>query len=120
MTNFTPCKGSVEMGGGEVHEIKGRGDLGIDFFSGVESLRMLIQNVAYVPTLKSHLISVSKAIEQGHKFGIDIPGLIMESKSTGDKIPLPPAGGYAPLLRPPSCGLRTSPHSNHPRAFAHH
>ena len=31
MTNFTPCKGSVEMGG-EVHEIKGRGDFGIDFF----------------------------------------------------------------------------------------
>ena len=63
------------------------------FFSGVESLRMLIQNVAYVPTLKSHLISVSKAVEQGYKFGIDIPGLIMESKSTGDKILLPPAGG---------------------------
>ena len=32
MTNFTPCKGNVEMGGGEVHEMKGRGDLGIDFF----------------------------------------------------------------------------------------
>ena len=23
MTNFTPCKGNVEIGGGEVHEIKG-------------------------------------------------------------------------------------------------
>ena len=33
MTNFTPCKGNVEMGGGEVHEIKGRGDIGIVFFS---------------------------------------------------------------------------------------
>ena len=38
MTNFTPCKGNVEMGGGEVHEIKVRGDIGIDFLSGVESL----------------------------------------------------------------------------------
>ena len=91
MTNFTLCKGNVETGGGEVHEIKGRGDLGIDFFSGVESLRMLIQNLAYVPTLKSRLISISKAVEQGYKFGIDIPGLIMGSKSTGDKMLLPPA-----------------------------
>ena len=38
MTNFTPCKGNVEMGGGEVHEIKVRRDIGIDFLSGVESL----------------------------------------------------------------------------------
>ena len=39
------------------------------------------------------MISVSKAVEQGYKFGIDIPGLIMDSKSTGDNILLPPAGG---------------------------
>ena len=37
------------------------------------------QNVAYVPTLKGHLIPVSKAVEHGYKFGIDIPGLITES-----------------------------------------
>lgn len=59
MTNFRPCNKHLRVAGGETHSIKGRGNLVIDFQSSEAMMRMELIDVAYVPTLSYHLISIS-------------------------------------------------------------
>ena len=54
----------------------------------MESVRLQLHEVAYVPKLSYHLLSLSKAVEQGHKYIGDKNGLTMMLKS-GKKLLVP-------------------------------
>ncbi|CAM9443784.1 unnamed protein product, partial [Ascophyllum nodosum] len=88
MTNFQPCNKSLRVANGVTLPIEGKGNLVVEFQSGLESVRLQLHKVAYVPKLSYHLLSLSKAVEQGHKYIGDKNGLTMILKS-GKKLLVP-------------------------------
>ena len=87
-TNFQPCNKSLRVANGVTLLIEGKGNLVVEFQSGLESVRLQLHEVAYVPKLSYHLLSLSKAVEQGHKYIGDKNGLTMMLKS-GKKLLVP-------------------------------
>ena len=88
MTNFQPCNKSLRVANGVTLPIEGKGNLVVEFQSGLESVRLQLHEVAFVPKLSYHLLSLSKAVEQGHKYIGDKNGLTMMLKS-GKKFLVP-------------------------------
>ena len=88
MTNFHPCNKSLRVANGVTLPIEGKGNLVVEFQSGLESVRLQLHGVAYVPKLSYRLLSLSKAVEQGHKYIGDKNGLTMMFKS-GKKLLVP-------------------------------
>ena len=88
MTNFQPCNKSLRVADGATLPIEGKGNLVVEFQSGLESVRLQLHEVAYVPKLSYHLLSLSKAVEQGHKYIGGKNGLTMMLKS-GKKLLVP-------------------------------
>ena len=88
MTNFQPCNKSLRVANGVTLPIKGKGNLVVEFQSDLESVRLQLHEVAYVPKLSYHLLSLSKAVEQGHKYIGDKNGLTMMLKY-GKKLLVP-------------------------------
>ena len=88
MTTFQPCNNSLRVANGVTLPIEGKGNLVVEFQSGLESVRLQLHEVAYVPKLSYHLLSLSKAVEQGHKYIGDKNGLTMMLKS-GKKLLVP-------------------------------
>ena len=66
MINFQPCNKSLRVANGVTLPIEGKGNLVVEFQSGL--VRLQLHEVAYVPKLRYHLLSLSKAVEQGHKY----------------------------------------------------
>ena len=101
MTNFQPCDKSLRVANGVTLPIEGIGNLVVEFQSGLESVRLQLHGVAYVPKLSYHLLSLSKTVEQGHKYIGDKNGLTMILKF-GKKLIVPnvknmyPTYGYRP------------------------
>ena len=88
MTNFQPCNKYLRVANGVTLPIEGTGNLVVEFQSGLESVRLQLHEVAYVPKLSYRLLSLSKAVEQGHKYIGDKNGLTMMLKS-GKKLLVP-------------------------------
>ena len=88
MTNFQPCNKSLRVANGVTLPTEGKGNLVAEFQSGLESVRLQLHEVDYVPKLSYHLLSLSKAVEQGHKYIGDKNGLTMMLKS-GKKLLAP-------------------------------
>ena len=88
MINFQPCNKSLRVANGATLPIEGKGNLVVEFQSGLESVRLQLHEVAYMPKLSYHLLSLSKAVEQGHKYIGDKNGLTMMLKS-GKKLLVP-------------------------------
>ena len=88
MTNFQPFNISLRVANGVTLPIEGKGNLVVEFQSGLESVRLQLHEVAYVPKLSYNLLSLSKAAEQGHKYIRDKNGLTMMLKS-GKKLLVP-------------------------------
>ena len=88
MTNFQPCNKSLRVANGVTLPIEGKGNLVVEFQSGLESVRLQLHEVAYVPKLSYHLLSLSKTVERGHKYIGDKNGLTMMLKS-GKKLLVP-------------------------------
>ena len=80
MTNFQPCNKSLRVANGVTLPIEGKSNLVVEFQSGLEPIRLQLHEVAYVPKLSYHLLSLSKAVEQGHKYIGDKNGLTMMLK----------------------------------------
>ena len=78
----------MRVANGVTLPIEGKGNLVVEFQSGLESVRLQLHEVAYVPKLSYHLLSLSKAVEQGHKYIGDKNGLTMMLKS-GKKLLVP-------------------------------
>ena len=88
MANFQPCNKSLRVANGVILPVEGKGNLVVEFQSGLESVRLQLHEVAYVPKLIYHSISLSKAVEQGHKYIGDKNGLTIMLKS-GKKLLVP-------------------------------
>ena len=88
MTNFQPCNKSLRVANGVPFPIEGRGNLVVEFKSGLESVRLHLHELAYVPKLSYYFKSLSKAVEQGHKYIGDKNGLTMMLKY-GNKLLVP-------------------------------
>ena len=88
MTNFQPCNKSLRVANGVTLPIEGKSNLVVDFQFGLESVSLQLHEVAYVPKLSYHLLSLSKAVEQGHKYICDKNGPTMMLKS-GKKLLVP-------------------------------
>ena len=88
MTDFQPCNKSLRVANGVTLPIEGKGNLVVEFQSGLESVRLQLHEVAYVPKLSYHLLSLSNAVEQGHKYIGDKNGLTMMLKY-GKKLLVP-------------------------------
>ncbi|CAN0478849.1 unnamed protein product, partial [Ascophyllum nodosum] len=88
MTNFQPCDKSLRVANGVTLPIEGIGNLVVEFQSGLESVRLQLHGVAYVPKLSYHLLSLSKTVEQGHEYIGDKNGLTMMLKF-GKKLIVP-------------------------------
>ena len=88
ITNFQPCNKSSRVANSVTLPIEGKGNLVVEFQSGLESVRLQLHEVTYVPKLSYHLLSLSKAIEQGHKYIGDKNGPTMMLKS-GKKLLVP-------------------------------
>ena len=78
----------MRVANGVTLPIEGKGNLVVEFQSGLESVRLQLHEVPYVPKLSYHLLSLSKAVEQGHKYIGDKNGLTMMLKS-GKKLLVP-------------------------------
>ncbi|CAM9359721.1 unnamed protein product, partial [Ascophyllum nodosum] len=81
MTNFQPCNKSLRVANGVTIPIEGKCNVVVEYQSGLESVRLQLHEVAYVPKLRYHLLSLSKAVEQGHKYIGDKNGLTIMLKS---------------------------------------
>ena len=81
MTNFQPYNKSLRVANGVTLPIEGKGNLVVEFQYGRKYVRLQLHEVAYVPKLSYHLLSLSKAVEQGHKYIGDKNGLTMMLKS---------------------------------------
>ena len=81
MTNFQPCNKSLRVANGITLPIEGKGNLVVEFQSGLESVRLQLHEVVYLPKLSYHLLSLSKAVEQGHKYIGGKNGVTMMLKS---------------------------------------
>ena len=68
MTNFQPCNKFLRVANGVTFPIEGKGNLVVEFQSGLESVPLQLHEVAYVSKLSYHLLSLSKAVEQGRKY----------------------------------------------------
>ena len=82
MTNLQSCNKSLQVANGVTLPIEGKGNLVVEFQSGLESVRLQLHEVAYVPKLSYHLLSLLKAVEQGYKYIGDENGLTMMLKSS--------------------------------------
>ena len=63
MTNFQPCNKSLRVANGVALPIEGKGNLVVEFQPGLEFVHLQLHEVAYVPKLSYHLLSLSKAVE---------------------------------------------------------
>ena len=81
MTNFHQCNKPLRVANCVTLRIEGKGNLVVEFQSGLESVRLQLHGVAYVPKLSYYLLSLSKAVEQSHKYIGDKNGLTMMLKS---------------------------------------
>ena len=90
-TDFQPGNKSLRGTIGVTLLIEGKGNLVVEFQSGLEFVRLQLHEVAYVPKLSYHLLPLSKAVEQGHKYIGDKNGLIMMLKF-GEKLLVPNVG----------------------------
>ena len=78
----------MRVANGVTLPIEGKGNLVVEFQSGLESVRLQLHEVAYVPKLSYHLLSLSRAVEQGHKYIGNKNGLTIMLKS-GKKLLVP-------------------------------
>ena len=88
ITNFQPCNKYLRVTNGVTLAIEGKCNLVVEFQSGLESVRLQLHEVAYVPKLSYHLLSLSKAVEQGLKYIGDKNGVTMMLKF-GKKLLVP-------------------------------
>ena len=96
MTTFQPCNKSLRVANGVTLPIEGIGNLVAEFQSGLESVRLQLHGVAYVPKLSYHLLSLSKTVEQGHEYIGDKNGLTMMLKF-GKKLIVPNVKNMYPI-----------------------
>ncbi|CAN0562204.1 unnamed protein product [Laminaria digitata] len=91
MTNYRPCNKFLRIASGAELPIEGRGNLVVDFQSGQGSVRQVLYNVAYVPSLSYHLFSLPACVGQGHTYVGDSTGITVNFKS-GDSLLVPLVG----------------------------
>ncbi len=91
MTNFRPCNKVLRVANGAHLPIEGHGNLVVEFQSGQGSVRMELFNVAYVPALSYHLLSLPMAVAQGHTYTGDEKGITVHMKS-GEELLVPLVG----------------------------
>ena len=91
MTNYRPCNKFVSVASGKQLPIEGHGNLVVDFQSGQDFVRIELLNVAYVPSLGYHLLSIPSCIGDGHTFVFDTKGVTVHLKS-GQELLVPPVG----------------------------
>ena len=71
--------------------IEGHGNLVVDFQSGQDFVRIELFNVAYVPSLGHHLLSIPFCVGDGHTFVFDTKGVTVHLKY-GQELIVPPVG----------------------------
>lgn len=69
MSNYHECQGQVRSAGKDIFAIGGVGDLVLHFPSEQDMETVLLRDMAHVPTLGHHLLSLKVTADEGHEDG---------------------------------------------------
>ena len=81
MFNYIECDRTVSTAPGHTFTIEGYGDIRVELLSAGRAVRVVMKNVARVPTFKYNLFSVRAAAGQGHSVIFDKDECTIQLKS---------------------------------------
>ena len=91
MVNYCEGGGVVRIADGRTMPIEGIGNLPMIFWSGKDWVQVVLPNIAHVPLLGYHLLSLKRMADRGHKYVGEIKGVALHLKN--GKTPFGPSVG---------------------------